>query len=427
MKNYKDVAADVFRRSNEVIEENKRRRKRMAGIGASAACWAAVGAVGFGIWRSTGAGVSENSISGNSISESAASAGQFANDGKDHSGESDVVLTNPSNGGNSADRVEYEGLKPAVYPPDDPNNVDERCLPFIHLPMQPAEMGVYSYELEVENTQVFKEPENGQIVFGKPLEAAMLEYGDGSRYSVIIEYFKDGERVDPTEELWKSEGERFGGDLYFEDAGDKHYTGINGATYDELKSFLPSENYGYLITLRGNYFVNTEPIDTEIRYLPSREQCYPEENESSSNYVLTGHIENIDVEYEETEYAPENETYVIGNSLKTAVDTYGSRDLNGELEYKVLIELYKDGERVETTKELYESLGRFNLASSSEDWGEHYEHYIWAHMTVEEIESFEPEEGYGCALHLYDAYLGYPYELMSNIINGLYNNGVYIE
>lgn len=423
MKDYKNVAADVFRRSNKVIEENKRRRKRIAEIGVSAACWAVVGAVGFGIWRSSGANISENSTSVNSA------AGQFANDGKDHSGESDVILTNPFNSGNSTAQSGYEGLKPAVYPPADPNSVDQRCLPFIHLPMQPVDdMVVYRYDLEGEGDKALKGPENGQIIFAKALEKAMEECGEGKNYSVVIEFFKDGERIDPTEELWKSEGERFGSNFHYEIAGDKHYTGIMGAAYEELKSLVPSEDYGYLIVLRGNFFGDAEPVDTEIKYLPSRSHCYPEENELPNNYVLTGHIENINVEYDETEYAPENGAFVIGNSLKTAVDTYGSRDLNGELQYKVLIELYKDGERVETTKELYESLEhRYNLASSSEDWGAHFVHYIWAHMTVDEIESFEPSDGYGYALHLYDAYLGYPFELMSNIINGLYNNGVYIE
>ena len=97
----------------------------------------------------------------------------------------------------------------------------------------------------------------------------------------------------------------------------------------------------------------------------------------------------------------------------------------------MIIEYYKDGELIETTKDLWQSESdrgaKLNLESSSSDWGANFEHHIWCTYTVSELESFEPSGEYGYVLHLHNAYFGNPYGLMDNIINGLYNNGVYIE
>lgn len=80
MKNYEEVAESVFRRSKEVIKQNARRRRTLIAICSAASCLVIAGAAGFGAWR--------NSVRG---SDTVFSAGQFANDGRDHSGESDTV------------------------------------------------------------------------------------------------------------------------------------------------------------------------------------------------------------------------------------------------------------------------------------------------------------------------------------------------
>ncbi len=68
-----------------------------------------------------------------------------------------------------------------------------------------------------------------------------------------------------------------------------------------------------------------------------------------------------------------------------------------------------------------------NFETYSGDWGDNVEYRIYRYMTVDEIEKFEPGGEYGYVLHLYNVYLGYPYSLRDNIINGLYNNGVFID
>lgn len=294
MKDYKNVAEDVFRRSSEIIEENKRRKRRLIEIGASAACWAAAGAVGFGVWKASGLKIPNIVIS----------EGQFANDGKDHSGDSDVVLIDPAQGGNDPmpggvtepvngqnGSVGEETSRPASYPELDEKDIDPRCEPIMH---------------------------------------------------VLI------------------------------------------------------------------------PADTDFEPI-----------------IIRGRISNIPGCVRETEYSPENGTVVISGSLKTAIDIYGREDKNGEIDYRVIIEYYKDGERIDTTKEIWEFERardvRLNFQSNGSEWGEHWEHHIWDYMTVNELENFEPSEEYGYVLYLYDVYFGYPYELEDNIINGLYNNGVFFE
>ena len=282
MKDYKTVAEDVFRRRDEVIEENKIRRKKLAEVGISAACWAAVGAVGFGVWKTQIDGKTVNSQDILSSTEQKAP---------------DYMLGSEFA---PADSISSSISESETSVPDKPNEADN------------------NYDNAVIDIRCYP-PIHG---------------------------------------------------------------GINGPLVDDIMK-------------------------------------------------MRGRISNIDVEIERGEYSPKNGTVVIANSLKAAIEKYGAEDSHGELDYHVLIEYYKDGKPIEITKDLWQSEWdrriQLNFESYSSDWGATYEHHIWSFMTVNDIESFEPSEEYGYVLHLYDSYFGYPYELMDNIINGLYNNGVYIE
>ncbi len=55
MKNYEEVAESVFKRSEEMIALNKKRRRdRLINIGATVGCLAVAGAVGIGVWKTAG-------------------------------------------------------------------------------------------------------------------------------------------------------------------------------------------------------------------------------------------------------------------------------------------------------------------------------------------------------------------------------------
>ncbi len=48
MKNYKEMADSVFQRSDEIIAENKRKRKNLIGITSAISCVCLVALIGFG-------------------------------------------------------------------------------------------------------------------------------------------------------------------------------------------------------------------------------------------------------------------------------------------------------------------------------------------------------------------------------------------
>lgn len=312
MKDYKTVAEDVFRRSDEVIEEKKMRRKKLAEIGISAACWAAVGAVGFGVWKTQ--------IDGKTGDHLVSTVPNAPSDSV-HSDSDDEALSYIFD--------KWEHRKDSQKSPSDsiyPDEIDE----------------ILSHQYNNSGISESEAVNNEYMV-------------DGVDIRCIVPIHLPFIGVD-------------------DDPGD---------VYDNV--------YG----------------------------------------KIKGRISNIDVDFEEAEYSPENGEVIIANSLKKAIEIYGAEDSHGELIYHVIIEYYKDGELIETTKDLWQSEhdrgARLNFESSSSDWGAISEHHIWSLMTVNELESFEPSEEYGYVLHLHNAYLGHPYELKDNIINGLYNNGVYIE
>lgn len=416
MKDYKKVAEDVFRRRDEIIAENKLRRKRLVEIGVSAACWAAVGAVGFGIWKTN---IREKNI--NTV-DPQSSTSQGANASLNNS---DPISEN-SVPNNSDNEFIIDG-------------VDIRCLPRHSNVLIGYHTCIDSYDIESEGRLVGvtgveygHQLGAGDVMFSTGLINAMAKYGQTDEYGeiyydVIIGYYKYSSGVEPNMELFESECEKFGKNFFIETDTDGHcYLGTHNATYDMLKNLAPNDEYGYYVYLRGDFFGDTDTSSNKRVYnhgdhtaffeLEGVDFCHPR-----------GKITNIDADIKEPEYSPDNGTVVISQSLKKAIETYGKEDKNGVIDYRVIIEYYKDGKRIESTKELWESESAGGFHSHSSDGGAHWEHYIGSDMTVDRLESFKPNGEYGCVLYLYNAYFGYPYKYDDNIVNGLYNNGVYFE
>lgn len=422
MKDYKKVAEDVFRRRDEVIAENKIRRKRLAEIGISAMCWAAVAAVGFGIWKTNIAG---NKIkSTDSLSNTLQTSGASLNN-------SDSTSADTSDSYNSNDELD----------------VDPRCIP-VHSNIAVA------YHTRVDYFEIEDRPEGlhncnvgtwidgewiataqeGTTELTRSLRKAIEEYGSADeygdiQYDLIVELYHRGMRLNPTMGLFESECDRFGTGLYFEkdSQNKKCYMGIS-ATCEMLENFTPSEDYRYIFYLRGNYFKDTDTSSNK-RVYNHGDHTASFELEGADFCKPRGSIRNIDAEINEPEYSPENGTVLFSESLKKAIEKYGNEDKNGELYYSVVLEYYKDGERIDSTKGLWERESvrgvRTNFESQSSDWGENWEHYIWSSKTVNELESFKPTGEYGIVMYLYDPYFGYPFKYNDNTINGLYNNGVF--
>ena len=98
-------------------------------------------------------------------------------------------------------------------------------------------------------------PANGKSVFSVPLSGAMAEYGDSVMYRVVIDVFKNRERLAPDSGAVKAEQERLSAKGYTV-AVENYYVGSKNhfyftlhAEYDELKNFAAGEDYGYFIYL----------------------------------------------------------------------------------------------------------------------------------------------------------------------------------
>lgn len=225
MKNYEEVAESVFRRSEEIIAQNKRRRREMTiNIGSAVGCLAVAGAVGIGVWKN--AGRNANVVQ---------SEGQLANDGKDFFGAGDTVVDHEyrvDTASGVSDNI--IGTIPDLEPPEYPNldEIDHNG-PFPNPAngpgyatscsddgnssgCTPASYGITIDRMpEVPLTGSHDAPENGTLVFSEPLKAALEKYGDtdggdGSYwYQVRVEFYKDGKPVDVnSHEISKDEWER---------------------------------------------------------------------------------------------------------------------------------------------------------------------------------------------------------------------------
>ena len=101
----------------------------------------------------------------------------------------------------------------------------------------------------------YEAPANGKSVFSVPLSGAMAEYGDSVMYRVVIDVFKNRERLAPDSGAVKAEQERLSAKGYtvavenYYDGSENHYRFTLHAEYDELKNFAASEDYGYSLSL----------------------------------------------------------------------------------------------------------------------------------------------------------------------------------
>ena len=96
---------------------------------------------------------------------------------------------------------------------------------------------------------------NGSAVLSVPLQNAMSAYGDTVRYRVIVEFFQDGVQIDSRGAAAEKETDRLSSEGYTV-ALETFWDGIQEtvwftlhAEYDQLISFSPSPDLGYLILL----------------------------------------------------------------------------------------------------------------------------------------------------------------------------------
>ncbi len=240
MKNYKEVAESVFRRSEEVIEQNKRRRRTLIMNGSAALCIVAAGAVWFGVWQSAGRGA-----------EIAQPAGQFANDGSNYSVESDAVDDKHNN------MINEPIIEPAPGASDSiiGTSVD------VDPPVYPTFVESYPKV----KSGAYDAPENGTVYYSDALKGALEEYVEQNEqeqylFSVAADFYKDKVLVDvDSPEICGDEWNRLCGQGFkceFRDCAGTSGTGNDRhfcmtLTREELESFAPAVGYGCRLSLYG--------------------------------------------------------------------------------------------------------------------------------------------------------------------------------
>ncbi len=109
-------------------------------------------------------------------------------------------------------------------------------------------------------------PENGEANRSMPLRAAMEQYGEGARYRVIVDLFRDGQPLPADGAEAQAERERLAAlgwtvayeTLTGEDQRTRHYFTLH-ADYRQLADFPVSGEYGYLLFLYGEYEPSATP------------------------------------------------------------------------------------------------------------------------------------------------------------------------
>lgn len=268
MKNYEEVTKSVFRRSEEIVKQKyKKRRRLITAVRTSAACLALAGALVFG----------------NQINP--------------HQG-SDIVLTpNGSLPTLAADNTELSAVYMETNLSEitvDKNygiNSENANEPFMTLcslgcltendpeedPQTHYPTMIFDYENDDTelNADPKIPPQNGTVHVTQALFNAIRRYGDldeygccENKYIVVIDYYVNGKHINPTEELFEIERVRLPkllGDisgLSFEtigrNSGGTEYYDIHAcltkSQISQIGCIAADESFGCVIYLRDNYY-----------------------------------------------------------------------------------------------------------------------------------------------------------------------------
>lgn len=238
MKNYEEVTKSVFRKSEEIIARNERRRNTIMTVGMSACCLAAVCGVGTIAWNRA-----RNTVP-------VESSAQFVSDDYANApGAGDTVTSTASNP-ITDNNIPTNHWDEYCYTQDDNGNFSQIFTTTIR-------------GFEAEDSEEKIAPDNGQIHISKALKAAMEHYGNidenGNEivYYVVITYFQDHHKILSTEEHYKKELDRFEKQLnhslsfsFVRVCGPNHeQTIFANLTKSEIENLTADPNYGYVIEL----------------------------------------------------------------------------------------------------------------------------------------------------------------------------------
>ena len=243
MKTYEEMAKSVIERRDSYNKKRKRRIRTAASV--SAACCISISVLAgaavqkYGLpWQRAELTAEDSTVIGEKDTFDDAGKGSVQNDSENpetQDGTADGKADESSNvAGSAGADVSHH---PNNYVPDG----SERKM------ISSYGSGTFSGSYEA--------PANGKSVFSIPLSGAMAEYGDSAMYRVVIDVFRNRERLAPDSGAVKAEQERLSAKGYtvavenYYDGSKNHFYFTLHAEYDELKNFAASEDYGYFISL----------------------------------------------------------------------------------------------------------------------------------------------------------------------------------
>lgn len=296
MKNYEEVAESVFKRSEEMIAQNKRRRRdRLINIVATVSCLAVAGAVGIGVWKTVGQSGAQV-VSDIYLPQSGANAAasQFANDEQDNINEDYLIVDRyiPSDSSgidavgaesseissaesseiSSVENSEISSAESSVITNDEISGVSDTVFPALSQSVptsdsepEPVKVLTVIEEYGAADTIPDSAPENGTVLLTDALKDAMEAYGymdeNGDiTYHVAAYYYDNGVPVDANlSDIREYEWNRLCGHGYlceFETCGRNWGSEVEHhfcmrLTREQLESFVPAENYGCTLCLYG--------------------------------------------------------------------------------------------------------------------------------------------------------------------------------
>lgn len=244
MKNCDEMVNSLFKRREEYMAEQRRKRKIITRTIASVCCVCFVFLLSFGILRNAADDKTPTA-------DSPAVFGEEENNYTADYGKTDSD-TNPKPSETGTD-------EPGNYPNNSTSDGNGKKM-------------ISSYDAGGFPSASYDTPKNGEFHFSTPLKSAMDEYGDSVLYRVVIHVFRDREQLYSDSSQVKDECERLSGNGYtvayetiFDGESYRYYFTLH-ATYEELVSFSADENYGYFMFLYDEIVETTEDDSTAEVY-----------------------------------------------------------------------------------------------------------------------------------------------------------------
>ena len=419
MKNYEEVTKSVMERSNEIIAKKSRRHRiMMTAVSTSATCLVIAGALGFGAWISSR---QDNDV----VLSANSDLPPFSADTTVTASDEHIYDTTAAveNGLNDPSDTTAANIEPAET--NKQHEIEGN---------PPIRLHDHDY---IRSEKTVKDsfetpPKNGTVYISSELQNALDTIGDSyedgckAPYFVRFDYYKDGELIVPTEDLFNSERARLQELIDYCNENDEYTQpctfgfGWSSSDWEVTKEYSlsatlykaqmdicpPNEDYAIVINLDDSFSAtfyvgeivesDPQPSQTPTR-APSSHYSY----KAGDSYTLEAPAENGQVR--------------IAEALTDAIDHYGRYYCDGvENQFCVVIEYYNNGQRINPDTEFFEKektrltelcgTDDFMHSPATEEIELRDYDFLWADLTVSQMNKITVDETFGCVIYLIGDY-----------------------